>query len=588
MPHSKESQAPTSDTESMEQLRALVLGENGQHVTHTLKTHARDLVGDVVTEALYDREKQDGSVNNVLVPLVEKSVQKSVANHSEQFVGYLYPLVGSLVRKSVTAFITELLEKTNTLLENSLTIKGLKWRFKAWQAGVSFSQYAASQTFAFRVEQVFLIHRETGLLLKAVSSGLDASADADMVSSMLTAINDFVSDSFKPNADSSEQTLDVVRTDDFSLILKQGPKAFVVASVKGNVPQSLANQLQDTLEQIHKLYDKELDQFEGDAVPFEHSENQLKDCLISELKQQDQASSRKPWLAWLLVVVCLLCVSFAAIERWQTSKVMEQLSKLDQEPGIMVTYLDTAGLNDIELHILRDPSAVKVEDWLTKHDIHLPSLRYRERAYLSLDHQLIRQKTENIVRNYPDIKLSWDDLLPRFSGQLTNINKLRLQGELSKLIGLGFQNAWLDGIAITGSENNAAEDPAIIKAILDLNIAKIDRQSIAFEPNKSNLSDQAVNTLIDIKQQFNQMIQVAEQLKLSLGLIVMGTSDTSGNTTFNKILSQKRADNVKAKLQELGIAENRLNAIGLGVIDLEANREGTRKVLFNVVYFDGN
>jgi ribosomal protein S3AE len=109
-------------------------------IKQTLIDNTREMVGEVFSEALQDR-----SVNRVLLPLVEKSV----ADDSEKFVGYLYPLVGSLVRKSVTTFITERLEKANTLIESSHTVRGLTWRFKAWKSGVTCSQYAASNTFAF-------------------------------------------------------------------------------------------------------------------------------------------------------------------------------------------------------------------------------------------------------------------------------------------------------------------------------------------------------------------------------------------------------------------------------------------------------
>jgi hypothetical protein len=68
---------------------------------------------------------------------------------------------------------------------------------------------------------------------------------------MLTAINDFVTDSFKPNTDSNEQQLNVVRNDDFTLIVKPGTKAIVVVAVTGNMPQRVANQLQAKLEEIH-------------------------------------------------------------------------------------------------------------------------------------------------------------------------------------------------------------------------------------------------------------------------------------------------------------------------------------------------
>ncbi|WP_339719303.1 OmpA family protein [uncultured Paraglaciecola sp.] len=586
MAHLNEQPSSQSDTDQMRQIRKLVLGDDGLYVKQTLKDNARELVGDVFSEALHDREAQDGSVNKVLLPLVEKSVEKSVAANSERFVGYLYPLIGSLVRKSVTAFITELLEKTNTLIENSLTIKGLTWRFKAWQSGVTFSQYAASQTFAFRVEQVFLIHRETGLLLNSVSLGLELEADADMVSSMLTAINDFVSDSFSTNTGKVEQNLDVVRTDDFTLLLKKGPKASVVAAITGNMPQGVANQLQTTLEEIHKLYDKELDNFNGDSVPFNNSEHQLRDCLMTVLKPE-HSNNKKPWMAWTVVLLLLIGSGFLFVKRWNTHELMNQVKLIDSVPGIILTSIDTLGLEDIQLEVLRDPASLTIQEWLEQHGIESSRVIYKERAYLSLDPPLIKNKTESIIARYPSVTVDWMDNIPNISGKLTNLNKLLLQGELTKLIGLNFQTTWLDKIIIEGTANTAADDPELIRAILDLNIAKIDRVSIAFEAGQSDLSEQAIEKLFEVKQQFNNLIEVAQQQELSLGLIIMGASDTVGTVSFNKILSQKRADNVKLKLQELGIAASRLNAIGLGVIELETAKEGARKVMFNVVYFEG-
>ena len=121
-----------------------------------------------------------------------------------------------------------------------------------------------------------------------------------------------------------------------------------------------------------------------------------------------------------------------------------------------------------------------------------------------------------------------------------------------------------------------------------MNIAKIDTTSISFEKGESTLTAQAKEKLIQIKEQFENLITVAGKQKLSLGLVIMGTTDSVGSASFNKILSQKRADKVELTLQKLGLKENRLNAIGLGVIDLKTTNEGARKVLFNVVYFDAN
>ena len=349
MANSEDTHSEQSATQRMHEIRELVLGKDGLQIKQVVRLHAREWIADELSEAIHDREKHDGSVNKVLFPLVEKSVEKSIAANSEKYVGYLYPLMGSLVRKSVTAFINELLEKTNTLIENSLTVKGLTWRFKAWQSGVSFSQYAASQTFVYRVEQVFLIHRETGILLHSVSLDTELKADADLVSSMLTAINDFVTDSFTHTTNTNEQKLDVVRTEDFTLLLKQGPKALVVAAITGNMPQSVANKLQTTVEDIHNIFAQELNTFNGDPLPFIDTEQHLRDCLIAELKATEQANKKHPWMAWIIVFFIVVGGLFLSINRWQAHQLLGKVELTDQVPGILLTDADTLGLNKIKL-----------------------------------------------------------------------------------------------------------------------------------------------------------------------------------------------------------------------------------------------
>lgn len=257
MQNSTETDQVGSD-QQLEQIRSLILGKNSQVVTDSIKKDARNIVGNVLTEALHDRQKKDGSVSKVLQPLVEDSVANSVMHHSDRLVNSLYPLMGSLVRKYVTSFLTDFMEKTNQLIDNSFTIKGLKWRIKAWQAGVSFSQYVASQTFSYRVEHVLLIHRETGLLLSFVDLGKASKGDADLISSMLTAINDFVGDSFLDSEDGLKEQLQTVTTDSFNLLIKPGPSALIAAAVIGHPPQAVSNQLQITLEDIHRLYNNEI------------------------------------------------------------------------------------------------------------------------------------------------------------------------------------------------------------------------------------------------------------------------------------------------------------------------------------------
>ena len=97
---------------SLDKVRELLIGRDDKFVQEKLNNDAKGFVSSVVSEALFERETKDGSVNKVLVPLVEKSLHRSIEANSEKIVGTLYPLIGTLVRKAVSSFLIEFVERT--------------------------------------------------------------------------------------------------------------------------------------------------------------------------------------------------------------------------------------------------------------------------------------------------------------------------------------------------------------------------------------------------------------------------------------------------------------------------------------------
>jgi OOP family OmpA-OmpF porin len=100
--------------------------------------------------------------------------------------------------------------------------KGLRWRLESLKTGKPFSEVVMLNTLVYRVEQLFLIHRQTGLVLSHLVGEDVASQDADMVSAMLTAIQDFVRDCF---AGGQEGDLDAMQMGDYTLLVEQSPYA---------------------------------------------------------------------------------------------------------------------------------------------------------------------------------------------------------------------------------------------------------------------------------------------------------------------------------------------------------------------------
>ena len=573
--------------QQLEQVRTLLLGKDNSRITDSLRKDARKIVAEVITEALHDRQQKDSSVDKVLQPFVEDSVQISVAHNSEQMVISLYPIVGSLVRKSVAAFLSDFMEKTNQLIENSFTIKGLTWRLKARQGGVSYAQYAASQTFVYRVEHVFLIHRETGLLLNTVALDNENKSDADIVSAMLTAINDFVGDSFLTNDDRLKEQLQSVTTENFTLLIKPGPSALVVAAVSGNPPQSISDQLQITVENIHSLYLEELNAFEGDNQAFDKTDSLLRDCLLSEQKVAPSSKKKTPWFAWAIVLLILLYTGYKGFNWVKSSQLHEKIMQLDAQPGVIIKQLKVHDLNTITLDVLRDPDAIKISDWLNTNAINSANVKVIERNYYSLDTPILHQRIERISANYPRINFTWKNNMLALAGTL-NISKTEQLLNALGLAGFTVDNN-LDTAKLQLTSSNAiAESKQIQQQLFNDIIGRVASLQLNFPVAIETITPEMQMTLQKIYQYVKQLTPLAKSLNIKFGLLILGSSDNTGSSSTNNIISLQRANNAADVLQQHGMEKTQMFVVGLGKIEISEISSKARTVMFNIIHINNN
>ena len=114
---------------------------------------------------------------------------------------------------------------------------------------------------------------------------IDALHDPDLVSSMLTAIKDFVQDSFGAQ---KEDSLETLRVGERSVWIEQGPHAFLAAVIRGNPPRDYVTTLCETLEEIHINHKEQLQNFSGDSTPFNDTQYLLEKCLQAQFKGGDK------------------------------------------------------------------------------------------------------------------------------------------------------------------------------------------------------------------------------------------------------------------------------------------------------------
>jgi outer membrane protein OmpA-like peptidoglycan-associated protein len=574
----------TESQQELEQLRTVILGKDHHLITDTVNEQAREIVGKVLTEALHDRQNKDGSVNKVLLPIVENSVEHSVTHHSDRLITSLYPLMGSLVRKSVGAFLSDFIEKTNQLIEHSFTIKGLKWRIKAWQAGVSFTQYVVSQTYNYRVEHILLIHQETGLLLKSVNLEQQSHNDADLISSMLTAINDFVGDSFQTNIDGLKEQLQTVSTDNFNLLIKPGPSAIIVAAVTGNPPQEVSEQLQITLENVHRLYMDEFEQFNGDNALFDNAENELRDCLLTEEKTSEERLNKKPWFAWLLITITIIFLGFQIHNWFQLDQLNKQIMEIDQQPGIVVQSIEVNTEKDITLDVMRDPDAISIEQWFDTHDLSFKNIDLKERRYRSLSPEILNRRAEIILSHYANVSRQWKDQQLSLSGNI-DITKFQLLTAQLADAGIASNQLNIEKLILNTSDTLAQSITIQQQVFKDL-VGKISTMQLDFDVASTQVTPIMQIDLKRVAEQFLYLNKLAKQLDINVGLLIMGSSDNSGNRSDNTRLSMLRAESTATALSHLGLNRAQMFVTGLGQIDIKDVKYTSRKVMFNIMYVD--
>ena len=134
-----------------------------------------------------------------------------------------------------------------------------------------------------------------------------------MVSGMLTAIQDFVRDSFEGSAKGNGGGIDSLRLGDLLLWCEEGPFAFLAAVIRGNPPESLHAVLRETLTRIHEQLRVPLEEFQGDSATLGDLAVHLEDCL----QQQERPTKRSCRRG---CGRCRLCSWLSAVSGWPGGK----------------------------------------------------------------------------------------------------------------------------------------------------------------------------------------------------------------------------------------------------------------------------
>ena len=507
-------------------------------------THAHD-VADILAEALLIRSRKDGKLATVLEPMMESILGSALRKRPREFVSVLFPVMGPAIRRSIVENFRSMLESLNKSLEMSFSWKGLRWRIEALRTGKPFAEVVLLNTLLYRVEQIFFIHKETGLVLAhEVNSDVEAQ-DPDMISAMLTAIQDFTRDCF---AGGREGHLDSLQFDDFTIFIEPSDYAYLACVIRGTPPANFREKLQDSFELMLIEYADALRTFKGDTGPFQTADKYLQNRLVSRSIEENH-----PLPLWFkaLPVLALLGIVATAGMYWHTTRLdqkaaLEHRAQLEQgvallrkEPGIVVLYQQHTPSGLLEITCMRDEFARSYEEILREKKLDAAQYIIHSTPYISYDRAAVVKRVA--ARLDPPSSVSCtlmpDDTL-RISGSAPIEWILRTRH---------------DALSIPGVKKLDMRDLAdprmkILQSLID----EVESARIEFPIGKNVPTPETQGALSKAMDTLARLDAMAKDMRITVSLAVYGFADTRGTEKRNYILSQERAQTLVAMLYNRG------------------------------------
>ena len=477
-------------------------------------------VSDVLPAAVVQSSQTDNQLAEATLPIVEENIRESVKRNPEKLAEALFPVIGPAIRKAIAEALGAMMQSLNQTLEHSISSQGLRWRIEAWQTGKPFSEVVLLNTLLYRVEQVFLIHKETGLLLQHASVNSGEETDADMVSAMLTAIQDFAQDSFKQ---SEQATLDSLQMNELAVWIERSPDLILAAVIRGNAPLNLRQMFDEAIEQIQFTQKFELTKFKGDAAPFDKTRPILQECLQIQTGETKDRGIFKPLniLAGILGILLLVFGFFYVRDVWRWSNFV---SRLKSEQGIVVTDAEHGWLTH-SIAGLRDPLAINPENILAEYSFDKDDVAQNWKSFQDASPPFVVKRAEKLLNPPNTIKLSFEN------------------GDLIA-----------DGTASAEWLAEAKKLAPVLAGVSEFKIGqeglqslknKIEAQNIVFNCSTTDFAEN--QNLSELTKDIENLNNLAVAASKKLQIEIRGHASDSGTSEINDKISQERAEKVLAE-----------------------------------------
>ncbi len=524
-------QLTQSNSNLMVELQTIILGLEPHELIRLQawirnKTNFAEEISHILPLSIKNAIENNDQLSKSIEPIIEPLIYRHITQNPKAITNAIYPILGPLIRKHIAESFRKMVETVNTSLDRQFSLKRLKWRIEALFTNLTFAEIVMLRGLPFRVKQVFLIHKETGLLIQQASIDGKNTDNSDMIASMLVAIQDFIKDSFSESLDNNEN-IEAIRLHNSHFWIEDSPLATLAIVFEGTPPEGIRTIFQENLEKIHLHFLSELKHFNGEILELPLLQSILNNCLI----KQNKETSYKKLIAFtsITAITILLLLIFNIVQYYKLENLAEKLSS---QAGIVITKKDKSFCN-FYLEGLRDNNAVNPNKIATEMGIDSNHVHYTWKDYISTDKAILTKRFTTKLQ--PPKTLNY-----RFEN-----NTFIIEGEAP--------HYWIIK-ARKFFDNNLFFPKVNMKNILDNDIALFNqlKQNITaitfhFPRGKKELSEQNITNLQKVASLFKQITEIvpSTHLKVILSLDNVDEININKNYAIERLQHIKKIFNTK-------------------------------------------
>ena len=236
------SPSPEEEAQLLKQLRMVLLSEDREalaEIREILENEEQlsEKISPIIRQHLAFLKE---NFNEEYQEIIEGIVTKKLSESQDEIVNMIFPKLNTIIKKYITAqfqILKEGIDSQIKTVQNRFSPKNIFNRF----FGPSESEIILSQLDNPEIHEIYLIQRESGLLLGSYAR--ETNTDQDVIAGMFTAIKSFAEDAFNLG----KEDLEMIQYENYKIFLQNLPSYYFAVAMTGSISSSEKENLSNKL-----------------------------------------------------------------------------------------------------------------------------------------------------------------------------------------------------------------------------------------------------------------------------------------------------------------------------------------------------